>query len=101
MGFADQIGNFRQKAVSRHAEVVDKVAFDLFEHIIEDTPVDTGKAKGGWSHREIQDGHELANNVEYIKALEYGSSKQAPEGMVRVNMAQSEKILQMGIKKAK
>lgn len=28
----------------------------------------------------------LINNVEYIEALEYGHSEQAPEGMVRMNL---------------
>lgn len=30
----------------------------------------------------------LANNVPYIRALEYGHSKQAPEGMVRIAVAE-------------
>jgi len=30
----------------------------------------------------------LCNNVEYISELEYGSSKQAPQGMVRVTLAE-------------
>lgn len=47
-----------------------------------------GKAQG--SYKEKLSGNEryidLINNVKYILQLEYGHSKSAPYGMVRVNM---------------
>ena len=93
MSFSKQIGDFRTKTVSNAKLVIDKTATDLFGAVIEDTPVDTGNAKKGWSQRQIHDGHELANNVEYIKSLENGHSKQAPHGMVRKNVRRHEQIL--------
>lgn len=81
----------------------------------EKTPVDTGHARGNWNVAiggpddttspaslemdgpalprqlpAIQAGDEvwLTNAVPYIEALEYGHSKQAPAGMVRVTAAE-------------
>ena len=36
----------------------------------------------------------LTNNLEYVSALEYGSSTQATEGMVRVNHARITAIIE-------
>jgi hypothetical protein len=84
--------------------------------IIERTPVDTGFARANWfptlngqiaaggggavvasvsySSAKIGDRLGLVNNTEYIKALEYGSSQQAPQGMVRVTARQWPQIVQ-------
>lgn len=35
----------------------------------------------------------LMNNVKYIGELEYGWSKQAPEGMVRINVARIRRMV--------
>jgi hypothetical protein len=43
----------------------------------------------------------IANNLPYIEELEYGSSKQAPAGMVRVNFARVQKNLADAIAKNK
>jgi hypothetical protein len=48
------------------------------------TPVDTGNARDGWNI----DGDAIVNFVEYIQYLEYGHSQQAPNGMVRVTLAE-------------
>lgn len=91
-----------------------KTMIDLVKKVIKKTPVDTGRARGGWTPYLIDQGvntsagppenasdgdfteelggtHqfiEVVNGVEYIVFLEFGSSDQAPGGMVRVTMRQ-------------
>lgn len=82
------------------------------------TPRDTGRAKGGWnpglrgvvSGRNIRkkDGEyqetakgkeyiiEATNRVKYILFLEYGHSKQAPQGMVGVTLNRARARLAAG-----
>lgn len=86
------------------------VALEFTRRVIQRTPVDTGRARAGWS--AILDAHglpipggegaakgrsesgyverdelvEIVNGVPYIVALEFGHSKQAPAGMVRVTV---------------
>jgi hypothetical protein len=45
--------------------------------------VDTGRARAGWRLENLDTlTTVIVNDVEYIVKLEYGSSQQAPEGMV-------------------
>lgn len=94
-----------------------KVSLDLHAKITRKTPVDTGRARGSWF---LSDGSPradaqpagkggypvngeitatfadpfgaswIANNLPYIGRLEYGHSKQAPAGMVRISLAEIE-----------
>lgn len=85
--------------------------FGCASRIIKGTPVDTGRARGNWipsigsvplgvsslndasgalmdtaevtNRIKMGDTFFLTNNLPYIQRLEYGSSKQAPRGMVR------------------
>ena len=84
-----------------------KVAFELYSELIQTTPVDTGRARAGWSmdvkHGSfvppVKDGGMIYrlqnpttpvkapwiiiyNNVEYIVGLNEGHSKQAPKRFV-------------------
>lgn len=97
-----------------------KIGANLISEIIDNTPVDTGRARAGWaafadthhvpysisgpnvSSEAISEGKALSsfsiketarkatlritNSVAYIKPLEFGHSKQAPAGMVRLAM---------------
>jgi len=99
------------------AEAIYAIGCDkMFNRIIEDTPVDTGFARASWwkavgvvgehpsppskgsigglqrplkGQVRLESSVFLANNTEYIERLEYGHSQQAPQGMVRVNLAES------------
>ena len=51
------------------------------------TPVDTGEARKGWKRAVVGDYIYWTNGVDYIRRLEYGHSKQAPNGMVRITLA--------------
>lgn len=103
--------------------IIRKTALELTSNIILDTPVDTGRARGAWlvsidreniSKTDIQDKSGITtiskaesslnnpigrfiyiqNNLDYIVGLEYGKSKQAPNGMVRKNIIRFSKYLE-------
>ena len=63
---------------------------EVHQGIIQDTPVDTGRAQKGW-HKEseinkIGDAAETKNEVPYVVYLEEGHSMQAPRGFIRINI---------------
>lgn len=122
MSFANDVRRFSIKSGDALDKTVRAVTISLFNGIIRDTPVDTGRARGAWettvgqastSTPERLDktgsaamaevvantppgaGQEtyIANNLPYIVNLERGSSKQAPEGMVKRNMDRIERNL--------
>ena len=51
------------------------------------TPVDTGAARKSWKKAVVGNYIYWTNWVAYIRRLEYGHSKQAPRGMVRITLA--------------
>ena len=95
---------------------------ELVGLIIDASPVDTGLFRGNWqcalnSPKELSlgtldkggnsakaealanlgalvDVFFLTNNLPYAERLEYGYSRQAPEGMVRVNVAKWNRIVE-------
>ena len=100
-----------------------RLIFEAVNGFIAMTPVDTSRARSGWfaylksnglapagggpgaaqgekegSFEEKITAHgmevTIINRVPYIVALEYGHSKQAPNGMVRVTMQRMRKNLQ-------
>lgn len=93
------------------------VGLDALSRIVLKTPVDTGRARGGWqininaigegakvksksgdqviaagnkrlSAVKLTDTIYITNSVEYIIPLEFGHSSQSPQGMVRVTVAE-------------
>ena len=78
---------FPQQAV----DVFKLKAAEVFARIKNRTPVDTGRARAGWqmsapvetpTFTEIT----ISNQVNYVVWLEVGSSRQAPQGMLRVTL---------------
>ena len=67
-------------------------ASELKRGVINDTPVKTGAAKRAWEDNKppqslkIGDNYRLQNDVGYAIPLEFGTSLQAPQGMVRPNL---------------
>jgi len=62
---------------------------DLFASIRDETPVDTGTARDGWTNKDVAklgDTGSIENLVPYIGWLEFGSDDTAPVGMVRRNI---------------
>ena len=120
MAFADDVRRFSVKTGEASDRIVRAVTLSLFNGIIRDTAVDTGRARGNWqttvgapASGEIdrvgasaaiaeieaktpQGGGQttyMANDLPYIADLEKGSSKQSPDGMVRRNMDRIERNL--------
>lgn len=120
--FTAAIKRFQEKATQRVSRTRRAVALELFNSVIADTPVRTGRAQGNWQasldtpvagtverlgeHMAKAEAERvtlsagpdstiyLSNNLPYIVPLEYGhSQEQAPHGMVRKNMSRIEGIL--------
>lgn len=115
--FTLDLQKFVQKTGANINLVIRKVAFELFRSVIIKSPVDTGRFKSNWQVNigaapsgvlptkdksgaaalarvatetlQFQVGQViyLVNNLSYARALEYGWSKQAPAGMVRISVA--------------
>lgn len=121
--FAAQIADFVAKAKGNADLVVRKVALEMFSRVITKSPVDTGRFRGNWQVAigSIPGGTlvlddkagtatiarvtavalglkageviYLVNNLAYALPLEYGHSKQAPSGMVRLTIAEFQGVV--------
>jgi hypothetical protein len=128
MSFSGDIRSFTTKTTQAHGKIARVATLELFNGVIRATPVDTGRARGNWQtsvgapvNGEIaREGDAaalaeveaktpqgagqityLSNNLPYIDELENGSSKQAPEGMVRKNMDRVQRMVETAIRKNK
>jgi len=117
--FKKELRAFGNRVVpARVLELQQKTALDLLSRIVFKNPVDTGRSRGNWqtaiggsNESEIEPLADpvatgtavvsgakpfgvitLFNNVKYIKALEDGSSRQAPRGMVKVSIAETKSV---------
>lgn len=114
MSFSSDMNDFTSGALKRFDRFRRAFTLELFNSVILDTPVDTGRARGNWqtttgspasgeldregaqpatnevlsvvSGSPIEGAVCLTNNLPYAEKLEFGSSDQAPEGMVRKNV---------------
>lgn len=123
MGFTADIKAFAKKTGQKADEQAIATLFKLNSLVVDRTPVDTGRARGGWiasvgspsrskgraskkgqgvirnantqAEKAVKnkDIYYLTNNVQYIAVLEYGSSAQAPNGMIRVSMQEIEGLI--------
>lgn len=128
MSFSLDVSEFAQKTGRDIDTVRKTVALDLFLGIIIQSPVDTGRFRNNWNpsankpnfrttesvdksgsnaignvKATIQasnstDSLHLSNGLPYAQRLEYGWSKQAPSGMVRVNIARFQSYINKAIK---
>lgn len=124
MSFTVDISNFVEKAKKNPETVVRQVSFKLFSAIIKASPVDTGRFRMNWQAAgastpnglvagfdksgssavsraasyvlKASEWRELTmtNNLPYAERLEYGWSNQAPQGVVRVNVARFNTLLE-------
>ena len=131
LSLGDQIREYAKVVNRRIDHVHRNLGLMLFTSIVYDTPVDTGLARGSWfpskgapvmggAQRYDKDGSTVTrqiqeicmsakltdvlfmmNNVEYIGELEYGWSGQAPEGMVRINVARMRRMIKEIVARAK
>lgn len=121
--FERSIENFIKKAKKNPELVVRQVTIKLYSQIILASPVDTGRFRMNWqasvdkpatgiligddpsgaraTNRITQfvttstkwDEFRLTNNLPYAERLEYGYSRQAPSGMVRVTVSRFQRLL--------
>lgn len=121
--FSLDIRRFVDKANENLDLVVRKISLELFHRVIVKTPVDTGRARANWQVAigsipagtlELNDKSGtatisrvtaatlalkagdliyLVNNLEYARPLEYGHSKQAPAGMVRLTLSEFQGVV--------
>ena len=63
-------------------EVFYPVMEEIYNQIVEATPVRTGFAQSQWKYEETGSSVDISNDCEYISYLEDGWSDQAPDGMV-------------------
>ena len=93
-----------------HFEMVQALAIEFWNRVTLRTPVDTGRARANWNMSMTMASDEtttstalqrpvkqklqpypifyVQNALEYIIPLEYGHSKQAPQGMFRLTLAE-------------
>lgn len=121
--FERSIDNFIKKAKQNPEKVVRQVTVKLYTAIIMSSPVDTGRFRMNWQatykdpataeliandpsgRRAVAnmtnfvmtypewDDFRLTNPLPYAERLEYGYSRQAPQGMVRVNVARFQRLI--------
>lgn len=114
--FNRQLQDFEDRVAENSLKLQQRVALDLLTRIVLKTPVDTGRARGNWQvelngsgsgttetvdpagQATIANGFAaigaakpfgkitIYNNVQYIRRLEDGSSRQAPQGMVKLSV---------------
>jgi len=113
--FKLDLKKFGEQSEETFEKVFRKIALDIDSSVILGTPVDTGRARGNWfttignpssavdaggsagkamgqlnaavAQLKLGDTIWMANNLPYINRLENGWSKQAPAGMVAINVA--------------
>ena len=118
--FTVNLKRFDKLTAKQHGLLLQKVAFQLLDLIVSKNPVLTGRSQNNWQVAVdtkagdtiiegdrsegaiVADGLSdlaavkpfsqilLYNNVEYIVALEEGSSDRAPEGMVAISILEVE-----------
>lgn len=123
MSFTLDVKAFVAKAKKNPEMVMRSVSLKLFSAIIKASPVDTGRFRGNWQTTGVTPAtgliagvdptgnkavnsaatfitnapgwntFTLTNNLPYAERLEYGWSKQAPVGMVRVNIARFQQLI--------
>lgn len=123
MSFTLDVKAFCEKAKKNPETVMRSVTLKLFSAIIKASPVDTGRFRGNWQTTGVTpatgliagvdptgnkavnsaatfitnapgwDTFTLTNNLPYAERLEYGWSKQAPTGIVRVNVIRFRQLI--------
>ncbi len=120
--FRRKFAAFVERAKANQELVVRKVGLDLMTSLVLKSPVDTGRFRGNWQVQyvlspsvsvtmdksgtgtiaaasgalsvfTIGQTFYLVNHLSYAVPLEYGHSKQAPAGMVRLTLAEFDQYL--------
>tara|TARA_R110000765_G_scaffold141381_3_gene242249 strand:+ start:693 stop:1079 length:387 start_codon:yes stop_codon:yes gene_type:complete len=116
--FSSDLSRFADQIEGGMAVFRRRVILGLKEKVERKTPVDTGRLRASWaasdstpstyapskgasglgpiegSFSEAFDISYLVSNLPYAAVIEFGGSKQAPQGMVRVSLAELETELE-------
>lgn len=120
--FASDLRKFAERAGKSLDDTCRAVAIKWFSSTVMSTPVDTGRLRGNWQMTlgapaagvtDVADKsgqmvvstiaqqvggvgkvNYLVNNLPYAESIEYGHSKQAPQGMVRINFIRIKSIIE-------
>lgn len=120
--FASDLRKFAEKCNRSLDDTCRAVAIKWFSSTVMSTPVDTGRLRGNWqitldspaqgvtnlldtsgaqvvANISQQVGgvgkvNYLVNNLPYAESIEYGHSKQATQGMVRINFIRIKNIIE-------
>lgn len=128
MQFEDIINQWIEETEVRAEDILQTATYLVGKEVVTLSPVDTGLFKGNWQltvgaptdHSLIRYDEEgtaalmdmsrnvrtftlgqiayIQNTVEYGYDLEYGSSRQAPDGMVRITAAKWQMIVDQAIR---
>lgn len=131
MSFASDLEKFAQKTQRNIDEVIRASIISMGTQVVYMSPVDTGRFRGNWhvsidildrtifadvdpsgqqTIAEISAGISdfeagqiayLTNNLPYAQVLEYGYSKQAPGGMVRLTVARFQSTINEAVRNIK
>jgi hypothetical protein len=126
-GFSDQLAKFAAKTKIKADVVVRKVTLDIAGAMILRAPVDTGRFRGAFVYGQgapntstpemlDKDGSlalarisqqvgsmtaggvaYITNSLPYARRLEYGWSKQAPQGFVRITALEYQQFLRKAL----
>jgi len=128
MSFSGDFKRFTEKAEAAAEKVFRGTALDIAGKIMQRSPVDTGRFRSNWqtalntipsgitegtaqnamskaksttAKATPKDSIYFINNLPYSLKLEYGHSKQAPMGMVRLTVSEFDRIIQANAYKAR
>lgn len=126
--FGLRLNELIDKAKAAPEQVIRKVGLSIGTNLVDGSPVDTGRFRGNWNvafgyidplttpSRDLTGGKTkerirvllngwpagsdifFTNSLPYAIPLEYGSSKQAPLGMVRVTVTEFQTYVDNAIK---
>lgn len=129
--FALDVSEWCKAVPAQAEDILRKVAMDMFTRVVMRSPVDTGRFRGHWVATigtpssaltgridpsgaksvalaasvamKVKIGQSifLCNNLPYALPLEYGHSKQAPAGMVRVAVAEFQNLVTKAARSAR
>ena len=129
MSFSKDLDKITLNLAGYAENMVRATLFNLSYRIIKESPVDTGRFRGNWQasvntpkvtqlKRKDRTGTStitavnnvlgkfsmgqtfyLTNNLPYARRLEYGYSKQAPSGMLRINVMRVQSELEKARKR--
>lgn len=71
-----------ERPVDIPPEVFISAMEDVFQLIVDGTPVDTGECQSAWTYEIDEESATFYNPTEYASFLDEGHSSQAPDGII-------------------